>query len=160
MGRRSTAQAVLTDLPTPTPSQCIARVLEPRGGGVHEIYVPASETRPDSITTLASLPTKFRKLIWVKRGNYVIAELIDTKSKIGAEIVHVLFPEHIKNLKRLGLWPKEFEEESAPAGGGKDEAGGDAGDDGSEDGDEDEDDDLFENPNRRPYEDSESDEDQ
>ncbi|CAG8741702.1 11113_t:CDS:2, partial [Acaulospora morrowiae] len=86
-------------------TQKIARVLGGRGKNLHEVQLP------NGTTTLCSLPPKFRNLVWVKRGSYVIISPFESEkpNKIGGDIVHVLFPEHVKYLKSEGMWPIEFE---------------------------------------------------
>lgn len=54
------------------------------------------------------MPTKFRKSFWIKRGNFVIVELIAEGGKVKAEIVRVLTQEHEKEFTKLGIWPKKF----------------------------------------------------
>ncbi|KAF0338878.1 nucleic acid-binding protein [Gigaspora margarita] len=111
MGRKQkTTNQILTSNIIPTETQKIARVLGSRGKNLHEVQYY------EGTVTLCSLPPKFRSLIWVKRGSYVIIEPLesDKVKKIGGEIVHVLFPEHVKHLKSKGIWPKEFENQEVP----------------------------------------------
>jgi probable RNA-binding protein EIF1AD len=65
---------------------------------------------------LAQIPAKFKKLIWIKRGNFLIvrrpSELMEASDKVKAIVEHVLFPDHIKAIQQEGLWPSEFEVES------------------------------------------------
>ena len=61
---------------------------------------------------LAMLPRKFRKLIWVKRGDFLIvasatSDITVLKGKKGAVkycIQHILYKEQIKDLKRKQMW--------------------------------------------------------
>nr|CAG8452235.1 127_t:CDS:2 [Entrophospora candida] len=39
---------------------------------------------------------------------------VESDNKIGGEIIHVLLPEHVKNLKSEGIWPKEFKNKDEP----------------------------------------------
>ncbi|RHZ66996.1 hypothetical protein Glove_303g83 [Diversispora epigaea] len=109
MGRKQkTANQILITNPIPTDSQRIARVLGGRGKNLHEVQLPEGNT------SLCTLPPKFRNLVWVKRGSYAIISPIESEkreNKIWGEIVHVLFPEHVKHLKSEGIWPVEFEEQ-------------------------------------------------
>ena len=57
---------------------------------------------------LVTMPTKFRKNVWIKRGSYVLVEEIDEGDKVKAEIVRVLSAEHEKEFKKHNLWPKKF----------------------------------------------------
>ncbi|XP_065183609.1 probable RNA-binding protein EIF1AD [Sycon ciliatum] len=58
---------------------------------------------------IVSIPSKFRKKIWIQRGQYLIVEPIAEGKKVKAEVVHVLFPEHVQHLQENCLWPKVFE---------------------------------------------------
>ncbi|CAG8452573.1 7306_t:CDS:2 [Scutellospora calospora] len=101
MGRKQkTTNQILTSDLIPTETQKIARVLGGRGKNLHEIQYC------DGTVTLCTLPPKFRSLVWVKRGSYVIIEPSESDKikKIGGEIVHVLFPGHVKHLKSEGIW--------------------------------------------------------
>ena len=40
---------------------------------------------------LVSMPTKFRKNVWIKRGDYCIVEPIEEGDKVKAEIVRILY---------------------------------------------------------------------
>ncbi|CAI2161805.1 15515_t:CDS:2 [Funneliformis geosporum] len=98
MGRKQkTTNNVLNTIPIPTEKQKIARVLNGRGKNLFEIQFS------DGNTTLCILPPKFRNLIWVKR------ETTERVSKVGGEIEHVLFSDHIKHLKYQEIWPRGFE---------------------------------------------------
>lgn len=99
-----------------------------RGNNLHEVEAC------DGSKFLVSMPTKFRKSVWIKRGNYesvsngtahfvvnmlivviiilnvlitgdyVIIEPIAEGHKVQAEIVHILYPMQIKSLKQENLW--------------------------------------------------------
>ncbi|KAJ3052647.1 putative RNA-binding protein eif1ad [Rhizophlyctis rosea] len=152
MGRKQTARQVLTELPLPTDAQLVGKVLETRGGGVYDVVY--YDKLGNEQKTLISLPTKFRKLIWVKRGSYIIFELLDAKTKIEGEIVHVLFPEHIKNLRNQGLWPSHFDTSSDedPSSTKPDEAEQSGSEHSTDD-----DDLLMANPNHQAFTDDEED---
>ncbi|KNC98233.1 uncharacterized protein SPPG_06633 [Spizellomyces punctatus DAOM BR117] len=152
MGRKQTTQHVLEELPVPGDGQCVAKVVENRGGGNYVVQVPAEVNWTDEPTLLVSLPSKFRKLIWVKRGSFVIIQREEGKTKIAGEIVHVLFLDHIKHLKAQGIWPAEFEPNPPSAKDGESDE--------SQSDDEENDDDLFVNPNRQYDEDDDDDDDE
>ncbi|KAI8923484.1 hypothetical protein BC831DRAFT_470864, partial [Entophlyctis helioformis] len=132
MGRRRTTQAALQSNPEPAGTQCIGKVLEIRGGGLYVVAVPstdavasaaapapsdpASASQPPAGTTtlLVSMPSKFQKLIWVKKSNFVIIEPIaDSTTKVKGEILHILFADNIKYLQSIGKWPAVFATGSA-----------------------------------------------
>lgn len=71
---------------------------------------------------LAFLPTKFRKLVWIKRNDFVIVECgeeedeetqqqradqKDSSSGVGFRYVisHILYKDQVKHIKAKGLWP-------------------------------------------------------
>ena len=83
--RKHLTDSVLFDLPEPSPSERLARVVATRGSNQFEILLADGNISPsgDAVATttsrkrepqLAILPTKFRKLVWVKRNDYVIVE--------------------------------------------------------------------------------------
>lgn len=55
------------------------------------------------------MPSKFRKSFWIKRGDFVIVEMIAEGEKVKAEIVRILNGEHVKEFTRAGVWPKLFQ---------------------------------------------------
>ena len=86
------------------------------------------------------MPTKFRKNIWVKRGDYILVEPILEGDKVKGEIVKIMNKDSIKYYKENNVWPKEFDDKK------------EINDDG--------DDELFVNTNRKPvltYSESDSD---
>ena len=96
----------------------IAKVVATRGSNQFDVLVSSHETTPQ----LAILPSKFHKLIWVKRGDYCIVETgeetQDTNSGVRFIITHILYKDQIKHLKAKKLWPssKEFETNEEEAG--------------------------------------------
>ncbi len=62
--------------------------------------------------SLALLPTKFRKLIWVKRGDFLIVAgashdfltAAGDRGKVRFMVEHILYKEQVKHLKAEGLW--------------------------------------------------------
>lgn len=59
------------------------------------------------------MPTKFRKNIWVKRGDYILVEPIIEGDKVKAEIVKIMNKDSIKFYKENNIWPKEFDDGKA-----------------------------------------------
>ncbi|KAJ2998083.1 hypothetical protein HDV02_004908 [Globomyces sp. JEL0801] len=129
MGRRKTTSDVTTINPEPNQNQKIGKVLDIRGGGLFDCTA-------DGVNYLLELPAAFKKLMWVKKGGYIIFELSteSQSSKIHGSIIHILFNQDIKHLKKLNKWPVEFTDVVDPVQD-------------SDDSDND-DDDLFENTNR------------
>lgn len=131
------------DFEHPVNNQQIAKVISSKGNNLHEV-----EPSTGVEQFLVSMPTKFRKNVWIKRGDFVIIEPIDEGDKVKAEIVRILTPQHIKEFTKDGIWPSKFlvdkEKDPVVTYCGSDE----------EDG-------LVRNTNRKPtnvYESSESDE--
>ncbi|KAG0019890.1 putative RNA-binding protein eif1ad [Podila clonocystis] len=145
MSRRKQATTdIITDIPELEEGQQFARVLGSRGKSIHEVQLPGGAE------ILVNLPPKFRSLVWVKRGSYVIIEPAEEedKTKVAGDIAAVLFPDHIKKYKQEGIWP--FEDQFAKSNTGGDDSDEDSGSD---------DDDLFVNNNRPVIEESESESD-
>uniref|UniRef100_A0A8C5N1E8 Probable RNA-binding protein EIF1AD n=1 Tax=Leptobrachium leishanense TaxID=445787 RepID=A0A8C5N1E8_9ANUR len=156
--RKHVVKEVLSDYVQPTEHQLIVRVLGSPGNNLHEIETSEGEK------FLASMPTKFRKNIWIKRGDYLIVDPIAEGDKVKAEISFILYKDHQRLLQKEGLWPSGFEkktesvteskesnqraEADAPETKPSDESGTDSEDDS----------DLFVNTNRVHYEDSEEEE--
>ncbi|KJE92328.1 eukaryotic translation initiation factor 1A [Capsaspora owczarzaki ATCC 30864] len=150
------AREVLDELPVPSgPNEHIVRVIATRGNNLHEVEFP------DGQRILCMMPTKFRKKIWIKRGDYLIAQKLEGSEKLNlrvqAEINHVLYPDQLKELRAMAIWPERFRDApvstpaSAEAQSVRKEAQADGNEDENDDSDEENDDDLFQNPNRRRY---------
>eukprot|EP00040_Diaphanoeca_grandis_P016630 m.86103 g.86103 ORF g.86103 m.86103 type:complete len:279 (+) comp25927_c1_seq3:384-1220(+) len=101
--RKFIRQQVATSWPTPTATQSIARVLGPRGRNLHAIQC----VNGDEI--LCSMPQRFRRNVWMKRGDYIIIEPIEEGDKVQAELTCVLLKDQIRYLKQISKWPAEFE---------------------------------------------------
>lgn len=134
------------DYDLPSENQSIVRVVASKGNNLHEVMTASGESY------LASMPTKFRKNIWVKRGDYVLVEPIEEGDKVKGEMVKVLTAETVKYFTKCDVWPKQFSQLDKPIET-KIVAQGDNSSD----------DDLFVNTNRpvrtHEYTDSSSDED-
>jgi len=77
----------------------------------HQTPTPQTQVEyPDSRTTLVLMPAKFNKMLWVRRGGYLIVEesqdaQADSGSRVTGTIVAVLYDEHIKQLRKIpGVW--------------------------------------------------------
>ncbi|KAF2755437.1 nucleic acid-binding protein [Pseudovirgaria hyperparasitica] len=81
----------------------IARVIKATGNNLYSVTVPASTT-----PILVELPSKFRNLIWIKRGGYVVVDTTERErdNKISGEIVNVVREQ--KGWMKMPYWPKEF----------------------------------------------------
>jgi probable RNA-binding protein EIF1AD len=121
LGRRShyrkhLTDSVLNDFPEPNPPyERIAKVVGTRGSNQFELVVDPRDDPLDETPQLAILPTKFRKLVWLKRNDYVICAVGEENDRgdeagggggIRYMIEHILYKDQVKHLKEKGLWPK------------------------------------------------------
>ncbi|XP_063044307.1 probable RNA-binding protein EIF1AD [Engraulis encrasicolus] len=158
--RKHVFKEVLGDYVTPTDNQQIVRVVGSPGNNLHEAATSEGERY------LVSMPTKFRKNIWIKRGDFVIVDPIEEGDKVKGEISAILYRDHIHYLQKLGMWPEGFRENrlSEERKDGEQQKGEDKGEEEEECGDnsesEEDDSDLFVNTNRNNYHYTESEEDE
>ncbi|XP_070576797.1 LOW QUALITY PROTEIN: probable RNA-binding protein EIF1AD [Ptychodera flava] len=140
---------VLGDYILPEETQQIVKIAAPRGNNLHEVETPNGEKY------LASMPRKFRKNVWIKRGDFVIVDPITEGDKVKAEISVILYPKQIKYIKQEGKWPLEFSDKEnedletvTSYGARKSEKNVGSKDEDEESEESDNDDDLFVNTNR------------
>ncbi|KAF0701122.1 Aste57867_8419 [Aphanomyces stellatus] len=97
-------QDVLYGEPEPVTGELIVQVQAMRGSNLFEIVTPEGKTG------IAMLPTKYRKLIWIRRGDYLIVGETtgDKKGAVNYMVEHILYKEQIKHLKKKDLWPAAF----------------------------------------------------
>ncbi|XP_065063148.1 probable RNA-binding protein EIF1AD [Rhopilema esculentum] len=149
--RKHVTKEALTEYYVPEGDEEIVKIIAGRGNNLHEVQTANGRK------FLVSMPSKFRKNLWVKRGDYVVVNPIKEGNKVLAEIVYILYAKQIKYLQNEGLWPEQFKEE---LGESEEKTRAIAYEDSSENSDDDDDDELlFKNPNRREFnlvEDSES----
>ncbi|KAJ2782460.1 hypothetical protein H4R18_002266 [Coemansia javaensis] len=147
MGRgKRTALEALHAKPQPTETCPVALVLGPRGQHLHEVAIARSLVSDEVngrlnaegrawFTTLAQLPPKFRSVVWVRRGGYVLVDVSEQLTdKVGGEIAMVLLAAQVKQLRLGGAWPREYEE-LWPEIWGQDGGRGPGGGDGKHDDD-------------------------
>ena len=181
--RKNVEKDVLEALPEPEANQAIVQVVQSHGSNIFEVTFPPTEsdtgqaTETTAVTTLARLPTRFRKLIWVKRSTYLLCSSADEdyqtssgeKGRVTMNVDYVLFELQVKHLKKRNLWPAawsnafdgttEYSRDELlkqKSGEQKGEEGGVEGKtEGGEDDQEepDNDDDLFVNRNRMQHDD-------
>merc|ERR1712018_129712 len=117
--RKHVTKEVLDEFRLPENNEKIVQVLAGRGNNLHEVYDPSlqsekgidSEIEANTKKYLVSMPTKFRKNVWIKRGDFVVVEPIAEGDKVKAEIVQILYKEQIKYIKDEGQWPSQFSED-------------------------------------------------
>lgn len=153
--RKHVVKEVLGDFVMPTENQQIVKVTGSRGNNLHETVTA------QGVTFLVSMPTKYRKNIWIKRGDYVIVDPIEEGEKVKAEISFILYKDQIQHLQKQQLWPEGFTEEPSEQDktGTQQEKEGETEERDEEFSDsEDDESDLFVNTNRCNYQYSESEE--
>jgi len=101
--------------PEPGEGEAIVKVVQADGGYLYRVQTAEGRL------FIGRLPAKFRKLLWVKPGTYVIVEVppLDdgalNPEKHQGEILSVLYKDQISHLQDSGLWPEEFNPEGAEA---------------------------------------------
>ncbi|KHJ88287.1 hypothetical protein OESDEN_11921 [Oesophagostomum dentatum] len=61
---------------------------------------------------VASMPSKFRKAVWIRRGQFVVLRPIEEGDKVKAEIEHILDEENVLYIRSQNKWPARFEEQA------------------------------------------------
>ncbi|XP_067948954.1 probable RNA-binding protein EIF1AD [Watersipora subatra] len=100
--RKHVIKEVLDDFVLPEGDQEVVQVLSSCGNNLHQVM------NDNGQNYLVSMPTKFRRNVWIKRGNYVIVTPIEEGDKVKAEITTILYKEQIKYIKDCGQWPESF----------------------------------------------------
>lgn len=126
--KRHVTREIVDAYPLPEDDQQIVQVLRGCGNNLHEVVTAAGQR------FLASMPTKFRRSVWIKRGlhralaarsrtnpslssppgDYLIVTPIEEGNKVRAEIHSILLKDQIRHIKASGQWPAEFEKDDAP----------------------------------------------
>uniref|UniRef100_A0A8R1DGI8 Probable RNA-binding protein EIF1AD n=1 Tax=Caenorhabditis japonica TaxID=281687 RepID=A0A8R1DGI8_CAEJA len=84
----------------------IAQVRQSRGNNLHEVFDQNGELY------VVSMPTKFRKAVWLRRDQFVIVRPISEGDKVKGEIEYILDQENVLYIRELGKWPACFEEQA------------------------------------------------
>ncbi len=114
MSRRKSVllDALQEDAP-PAAGQAIVRAAGSRGTNVMEVEFPCGRR------SLALIPARFHKTLWIKRGTFLVVEDLGAgagEARVTGQIVRVLYAEQVRALrKRTGVWPPEFDGEAAAA---------------------------------------------
>jgi translation initiation factor IF-1 len=101
--RKSITSAFLDDV-VPNEGEEIFRIASNRGSHIFEIESSMG------IKSLAVLPSKFRKLIWIKTNDFVLVDGNEEDKgaeKAKYEIKHIFSRDNMKYLKSQQLWPFE-----------------------------------------------------
>ncbi|XP_061263006.1 probable RNA-binding protein EIF1AD [Bos javanicus] len=151
--RKHVVKEVLGEHMVPSDQQQIVRVLRTPGNNLHEVETAQGQR------FLVSMPSKYRKNIWIKRGDFLIVDPIEEGEKVKAEISFVLCKDHVRSLQKDGHWPEAFSQVTEKDNNNRNrqtqpelpaEPQSSGGESSSED-----DSDLFVNTNRRQYHESE-----
>jgi len=140
--RKHVTKEALTEYYIPEGEEEIVKIINGRGNNLHE--VEASNGKK----FLVSMPTKFRKNLWIKRGDFVVVNPIKEGNKVLAEITYVLYSKQIKYLQQEGLWPEGFIDRKTGKEGDCKTSSSEVESESSTYGDDDL---LFENPNRKQF---------
>jgi probable RNA-binding protein EIF1AD len=84
---RAAAEESTTPPDVLTDSQVLARVIKAEGNSLYSCQLPEKRT------VLVELAARFRNTIWIKRGGYVLVDLVtpdEVKGKVEGEIVNVV----------------------------------------------------------------------
>ncbi|XP_047133453.1 probable RNA-binding protein EIF1AD isoform X1 [Hydra vulgaris] len=100
--RKHVTKEILDDYYEPNEDEQIVQIVAAKGNNLHEVKTINDES------FLVSMPNKYRKSVWVKRGDYVVIQSIKEGHKVQGEIVSILYPKQIKYLKQKNMWPEEF----------------------------------------------------
>jgi len=109
--RKHLTDSVWNDFPEPGENELIVKVMASRGSNQFDICLPSAVVLDPPQYQLAILPTKFNKLVWIKRNDFVIVRHgndDDNNSGIRFMIQNILYKEQVKHLKAENLWPHEF----------------------------------------------------
>lgn len=90
----------------PIEGDSIAQVVGARGNNLHEVLDESGEAY------LVSMPSKFRKSVWIRKGQFVVVRPIEEGDKVRAEIEHVLDAENVLYIREQNKWPERFEAEA------------------------------------------------
>lgn len=104
--KKHVTKEVLEEYPLPDDIRKVVKVTAARGNNLHEVTAPCGEK------FLVSMPSKFRKHVWIKRGDFIMMEPIEEGDKVKGEITHILFKDQIKHIQENNLWPAEFSEKT------------------------------------------------
>ncbi|VDM60584.1 unnamed protein product [Angiostrongylus costaricensis] len=104
--RRYVTNKVVSEYYTPVEGDIIAQVRGARGNNLHEVEDESGEVY------VASMPSKFRKTVWIRRGQFVVLRPIEEGGKVKAEIEHVLDEENVLYIRSKDKWPLRFEEQA------------------------------------------------
>lgn len=89
----------------------VATIVRVLGNGMVEVRPfgkeEAAEDEKEAKACVALLPAKFRGVLFVRSGSFVVVRLQEPLDSglVRSEVTRVLLPEHIKHLRKTGQWP-------------------------------------------------------
>mmetsp|Transcript_15209 Transcript_15209/g.20115 ORF Transcript_15209/g.20115 Transcript_15209/m.20115 type:complete len:178 (+) Transcript_15209:43-576(+) len=96
--RKSLTQAV-ESYPVPEENERIVRVFKVIGKHIEV-------TEASGKNALCLLPQRFHRVIWIKRGDFLIVSVGDEEQRVRFQVEHVLQKDQIKHIKKQNLWPQ------------------------------------------------------
>ena len=104
--RKHVEASILEELPEPAEDEQLVIVIAHRGGNLVEVKPINPENDSSNSQSLCLLPSKFRKLVWVKRGTIMIVkkanEDYETSKKTVGKVIYaaekILFHNQVKHL--------------------------------------------------------------
>jgi len=102
--RKHVTREVEAEFKLPEADEKIVKVVGGRGNNLHEVRDHEDQSY------LVSMPSKYRKNVWIKRGDFVVVKPIEEGDKVKAEILNILYKDQIKYIKAEKLWPSGFED--------------------------------------------------
>ena len=90
----------------PSENQFIAKIVKPKGNNLHQVIDEKNKE------FLVSMPRKFRNIVFVRRGNFVLVDPIEEGNKVRGEIHQILDQESIKHFIEEKIWPEGFHEDT------------------------------------------------
>ncbi|XP_051710838.1 probable RNA-binding protein EIF1AD isoform X3 [Oryctolagus cuniculus] len=109
--RKHVVKELLGEPVVPSEQQQIVRVLRTPGNNLHEVETAQGQR------FLVSMPSKYRKNIWIKRGDFLIVDPIEEGEKVKAEICFVLCKDHAGGLLCSGGGPQQQQEQCSSSRG-------------------------------------------
>jgi probable RNA-binding protein EIF1AD len=109
--RKQVEADVLHGLPELGALEAVALVARGAGANLFEVLFDSGAR------TLAALPARFRKLVWLKRGDFVIVRGAEgttqtargTAGAVTHSIEHILYADAVRHLQSVGQWPASLD---------------------------------------------------
>ena len=108
LARKNVLIQVNSELPEPSETLIVARILSSKGGDIFEVEIPSGVNA--LATVLALMPSKYMNVVWVKTGDLVLVEKTETvsTSKISYSIAYILNEAQTKHILSINQLPEVF----------------------------------------------------